>query len=419
MRPSYYKKYIRIPPGVSIDIREILHIINHPLFQRLLYVGQLGTTLSVFPGATHNRFEHALGVYHKTKNFCQRLVTEYILSHKEALNVSLFALLHDIGHGPFSHVIEELTPYDHDKNGARIIKELKSVIIKSGGDFNFVQSLFERKNNLYRIVMDRNIGTDKLDYLERDTYHTGFGQRPDVETILDYSSFIDGHMVIDKKSLEAAKQIQRLYIYMFKEVYLHKSTLISQRFFQKMLARLIHKEKIKSADLWAMNDHQIMARIYMNNDPTLKFLYQAYIQRNLPRTGLVIRLKNRKYKERIAGKSIKLIGEDIIFFQKFTKKDSPAQLERLESIIAKEIGVESFQIVIVPILNPWRFEPQDILYHDDGEVLSLKETHIEYFESMKGELEDYLAIRVCIIGDREKICISSEKILKLLKKFIA
>ena len=297
MESGHYKKYIRIPPGVSIDVRNILPIINHPLFQRLLHVGQLGTTLSVFPGATHNRFEHALGVYHKTRNFCQRLITDYILNHKEALNISLFGLLHDIGHGPFSHVIEELTPYDHDKNGARIIKSLKTAITKSGGDYNFILTLFNRKNSLYRIVMDRNIGTDKLDYLERDTYHTGFGQRPDVETILDYSTFMDGNMVIDKKALEAAKQIQRLYIYMYKEVYLHKSTLISQRFMQKIIARLILKEKIKPPDLWKMNDHQIMARIFLSEDAVLRWQYQALVERNLPRTGLVVRLKSRRIRE--------------------------------------------------------------------------------------------------------------------------
>src|SRR3989338_9978755 len=156
MESGRYKKYIRIPPGVSIDVRNILPIINHPLFQRLLHVGQLGTTLSVFPGATHNRFEHALGVYHKTRNFCQRLITDYILNHKEALNISLFGLLHDIGHGPFSHVIEELTPFDHDKNGALIVGQLEKEIKEAGGDPKFIKELFNRKSKFYKIVMDKN-----------------------------------------------------------------------------------------------------------------------------------------------------------------------------------------------------------------------------------------------------------------------
>ena len=122
MSNKYYKKYIRIPPSESIDIRDIMPIVHHPLFQRLLHVLQLGANLGVFPGASHNRFEHALGVYGKTSLFCERLVREDFLTKYQAKNISLFGLLHDIGHGPFSHVIEELTPVDHDKNGFKIVK---------------------------------------------------------------------------------------------------------------------------------------------------------------------------------------------------------------------------------------------------------------------------------------------------------
>src|SRR3989344_5079314 len=123
MPNKYYKKFIRIPPSESIDIRDIMPIVHHPLFQRLLHILQLGANLGVFPGASHNRFEHALGVYGKTSIFCERLDKE--------------------------------------------IKE-------SGGDPKFIKTLFGRKNSFYKIVMDKNLGMDKLDYLDRDVYHTGF-----------------------------------------------------------------------------------------------------------------------------------------------------------------------------------------------------------------------------------------------------
>ncbi len=243
MPPSkFYRKYIRIPPNESIDIRDIMPIIQHPLFHRLLYISQLGTTINVFPGANHNRFEHALGVYAKTKRFTKRMVEDGFLTADEAKNISLFGLLHDIGHGPFSHVIEELTPLsgDEDENGLVVLELMKDSVKKAGGDYEFIKKIASHKVPLYRIVMDKNVGMDKLDYLERDTYHTGFGQRPDIESLFNYLVYLESKLVIDKKSLEAAKQMQRLYIYMYKEVYLHKSALISQRFLQKMAARLIH-----------------------------------------------------------------------------------------------------------------------------------------------------------------------------------
>ncbi len=418
MANKYYKKYIRIPPNESIDIRDILPILGHPLFQRLLHISQLGTTLNVFPGATHNRFEHAVGVYGKTKRFTKRMVEDGFLTPFESKNVSLFALLHDIGHGPFSHVIEELTPIngDEDQNGMVVLKLMKKEVEASGGDFEFIKKIAAHKNPLYRIVMDKNVGMDKLDYLERDTYHTGFGQRPDIESLFNYLVYLKGKLVIDKKSLEAAKQMQRLYIYMYKEVYLHKSALISQRFLQKMMARLIDINKMDTSSLWRMNDKELMALIYTNENKELQFLYHAYHNRDLPSTGLVIRLKSREFRERIAGKDIKVVGEEVEFFEKFMKHATPQDLENLESKIAELIKVPAHKIVIVPTLTPWRFVPQDILYHDNGKILSLKDTQKEYFDALRFEMNDYMAVRICIVGDRGIIHKNALKIYNLIRK---
>lgn len=418
MSNKYYKKFIRIPPNESVDIRQIMPIIHHPLFQRLLHIFQLGANLVVFPGASHNRFEHALGVYGKTSLFCEHLVHDKFLTPYQAKNISLFGLLHDIGHGPFSHVIEELTPYDHDKNGFKIISQLDKEIRKAGGDPKFIKELFSRKNNFYRIVMDKNLGMDKLDYLERDVYHTGFGQRPDVKSVFDYLSFIDGHMVVDKKSLEAAKQMQRLYMYMYKEFYLHKSSLISQRFLEKIIAIWIKLENIDPGQLWLMNDNELMAHIYKHESPVLKFLYDCYKNRNLPKTGLVIRLKNQKIKERISGKTIQVLGEEREFFKKFTKRSSFKDLEELENLIGKALRVEPYKVTVVPMITPWRFVPEDILYHDNGEIFSLKETHAEYFKNMKSEMDDYVAVRICMVGSRSVIYNNSQKIMTVLRRFL-
>lgn len=417
MPNKFYKKYIRIPPNESIDIRQIAPIVHHPLFQRLLHIAQLGTTLTVFPGATHNRFEHSLGVYAKTLKFCDKMCKEGFLIAKEAANVPLFALMHDIGHGPFSHVIEGLTPEsgDENENGLNVLARMKDAVIESGGDFNFIKQLFSHKNPLYKIVMDKNVGMDKLDYLERDVYHTGFGQRPDIESIFNYLVYLKGELVVDKKSLEAAKQMQRLYLYMYKEVYLHKSSLISQRFLEKMLAMWFDTTKIKPNELWLMNDKELIGEIYKTPDTSIQFLYQCYRNRNFPRTGLVLRLKDRQFKERIAGKAIKVIGEDEEFFERFIKYSSPQALEEIEADIAELIGVPAYRIIIVPTLTPWRFAPKDILYHDDGKVFSLKKTQSKYFDALREEMSDYLALRVCVIGDRKLIYSNADNIYKLIK----
>lgn len=418
MSDKFYQKYIRIPPNESIDIRKISGIIHHPLFQRLLHISQLGTTLTVFPGATHNRFEHMLGVYGKALRFCDKMRKEGFLNAKEAVNVPLFALLHDIGHGPFSHVIEGITPLsgDEDENGLRVLQFFVNEIRTAGGDYEFIKNMFAHKIPLYKIVMDKNVGMDKLDYLERDIYHTGFGQRPDIESIFNYLVYLKGNLVVDKKSLEAAKQMQRLYLYMYKEVYLHKSALISQRFLEKMVSMWLKVTTVTPDELWLMTDKELVGDIYKTQDEEVEFLYRCYRDRNLPKTGLVLRLKDKQFKERVAGKAIKVIGEEKEFFENFMKHASPQELEKIEDEIAKLIGIPSYKVVIVPTLTPWRFIPEDILYHDDGNIFSLKETQKAYFDALKEEMKEYLALRVCVIGDRKLVYKNADKIHKLLKK---
>lgn len=419
MASKYYKKYIRIPPGESIDIRPIMAIIEHPRFERLRHISQLGTTIFIFPGASHNRFEHALGVYSKALRFCAKMEKEGLMTKFEAKNIPLFGLLHDIGHGPFSHLIEELTPYDHDKNGSKIINEMKKEIDKAGGDPTFIKKLFTHKSPLHRIIMDKNLGMDKLDYLERDVYHTGFGQRPDIESVFNYLSYLKNRLVIDKKSLEAAKQIQRLYLYMYKEVYLHKSALISQRFLQKMITIWLSLHRVNPSELWALNDYELLAKIYIDPDERLKFLYTSYIQRVLPSTGLVFRLNTNQFRERVAGKKIKVIGETQEFFDGFAPYSSPQALEELEEEIAETLHVPAYKVLVVPTLSTWRFSPEDIMYHDEEKILSLRETQPEYFESMKRELDSYLAVRVSIVGDRNLIHDNAAKIHQLIRAYIS
>ena len=211
--------------------------------------------------------------------------------------------------------------------------------------------------------------------------------------------------------------MQKLYIYMYKEVYLHKSALISQRFLQKMVSMLLKMEKLDPAKLWLMTDAELIARVYMHKDERLQFLYESYRDRNLPRTGMVIRLKDREFKERIAGKQIKVIGEGKEFFEKFMKHTSAAELEALEAVVGKIIKMPAHRVVIVPTLTPWRFVPKDILYHDEGRVLSLGATQKEYFEMLRSEMSDYMAVRVCVIGDRGLIYKNTAKILKAIKIF--
>jgi len=164
-----------------------------------------------------------------------------------------------------------------------------------------------------------------------------------------------------------------------------------------------------------MSDYELLAHLYKHKSPVIRFMYQCFRDRNLPKTGLVIRLKGRQSRERISGKKIKVIGEERGFFDEFAKRSHFKDLEKLETLISHELGIEPHRIVVVPMITPWRFVPEDILYHDDGAVLSLKKTQPEYFDVMRAETDDYVAIRVCVIGDRNIVYKKADKIHQLIK----
>ena len=90
----------------------------------------------------------------------------------------------------------------------------------------------------------------------------------------------------------------------------------------------------------------------------------------------------------------------------------------MEQEIARALDIPLHTVLVVPILAPWRFAPEDILYHDEGKILSLKETQAEYFDTMRAELEEYLAVRVCVLGDRRVAYRHAAKIEHAIERYL-
>ena len=121
-------KAVCIPCSGSVEVEGLLPVLDHPLFQRLRRCRQLGLNDLVFPGARHSRLEHALGVLHRARLAAQ--VQGMPPEDRRALEV--FALLHDVGHGPFSHQVEPVLPGDHHQRGAQVIREMEGAIRQCG-----------------------------------------------------------------------------------------------------------------------------------------------------------------------------------------------------------------------------------------------------------------------------------------------
>lgn len=267
---------IRIPGKQSvINTKEIRKIIDTPAFQHLRGVRQLGPTIFVFPGANHTRFEHSLGVYSLAMKFMERLLKlsscrkalEKVGIEKSIKLVALSSLLHDIGHYPYSHWIEEIKDFprgikipDHENRALNIMQEstLKEIIeeewgidiielcdiisYKSGTDItgkkdSKAQNKNRPDNHLINSFINSIIDVDKLDYLMRDSLHCGveYGRGIDISRILD-SLYINNDgtsLCLTEKGRSALISILSCRNIMYQEVYWHKTVRACEAMFKR------------------------------------------------------------------------------------------------------------------------------------------------------------------------------------------
>src|ERR1700756_4121081 len=164
--------FITIPDGI------IFKLVEHPYFQRLRRIQQLGITSLVYPGAIHTRFHHALGAMHLMTNAIETLRSKgIVISDEEAESAQIAILLHDIGHGPFSHILEHsiVSGISHEDISTLFMERLNK---EFKGKLTLAIKIFRnqyRKKFLHQLVSSQS-DVDRLDYLTRDTFFTGVSE---------------------------------------------------------------------------------------------------------------------------------------------------------------------------------------------------------------------------------------------------
>ncbi len=273
-------------------------IVDTPEMQRLRYIKQLDTTHLVFPGASHSRFEHSLGSMHVTKELTASL---YKGEKKE---FSYVGLLHDIGHGPFSHLSEKLISgrlnKNHEKIGEEIIRnsEIKDIITDSGLSFEKVMSYFKDAENID--IVGGPLGSDRIDYLMRDSYYTGVAYG-----IIDYER-IKSRMVLYKDKVAILESgisgVESLLIsryFMYNNVYFHHAKTISNEMLVRALELALDGKELDAEELSRMYDEQMIYRLSNSKLSAVNRLVGRYKNRDLFK-----RAYNHKIKEPIDRKKL-------------------------------------------------------------------------------------------------------------------
>ncbi len=308
--------FVSIPYGILFDI------IEHPFVQRLRRIKQLSLTHYVYPGALHTRFHHALGAFHLMNEAIEVLRSKGTpISTEEAEAALIAILLHDIGHGPFSHTLEHtLIPVSHEALSVIFMEKLNATF---NGQLQLALQIFKDeypKKFLHQLVSGQ-LDMDRMDYLNRDSFFTGVH-----EGVIGYDRIIkmlavhEGELVVEEKGIYSVEKFLIARRLMYWQVYLHKTVLAAEQMLVQTLRRA--RELARSglnlqcspdlafflyqdldADLFhtdggsvaldhfaALDDYDIISALKSwsraNTDPLLSFLAKSLLDRRLFRLEL-------------------------------------------------------------------------------------------------------------------------------------
>lgn len=335
--------FIKIPTDTVFDI------IEHPYFQRLRRIRQLGMTHYVYPGSNHTRFQHALGAMHLMGNAIDIIRSKgHDITAGEAEAVTIAILLHDIGHGPFSHSLEMslIQGVSHEQVSLMIMEMLNR---EFGGRLDLAIRIFNNeyeKHFLHQLVSSQ-LDMDRLDYLRRDSFFTGVTEGTiGSDRIIKMLQVHNDRLVVEEKGIYSIEKFLVARRLMYWQVYLHKSVLAADQLLLMMLKRA-HELAMNGTDLFAtpalsfflkqpadafrpnvseefidrftcLDDNDIIsaAKVWSeHDDPVLSFLCRGFVNRKL----LKIELRNMPFETEMVEQIREKVGKSFGISRELTR----------------------------------------------------------------------------------------------------
>jgi uncharacterized protein len=225
---------------ITIDDELIFKIIAHPYYQRLRRIQQMAMAHLVYPGAVHTRLHHSLGAYHLMCMALQELTRKGVeITAQEQQAAKIAILLHDIGHGPYSHALEQVLAegVHHEKISLLIIEELNK---KFEGKLQIALEIFNgsyHKKYLHQLVSGQ-LDVDRMDYLTRDSFFTGVIEGSVAyDRILKMITVHNGELMVEEKGIYSIEKFLIARRLMYRQVYLHKTVVSAEQMLQRIIKR--------------------------------------------------------------------------------------------------------------------------------------------------------------------------------------
>ncbi len=300
-----FRKIINDPVHgfITIDDDLIFKIVAHPYYQRLRRIHQMAMAHLVYPGAVHTRLHHSLGAYHLMCNALSELKGKGIdITKEEEQAAKIAILLHDIGHGPFSHALENvlIEGMHHEAISVLLMEELNS---QFEGQLQMAIDIFKNnypKHFLHQLISGQ-LDVDRMDYLSRDSFFSGVS-----EGVIGYDRIIkmltvhNGELMVEEKGIYSIEKFIVARRLMYWQVYLHKTVLCAEQMLQRIIKRAKHikafthlplnkfiNEPIETVSLEEfcnLDDYDVLAAIKewsTHPDKVLSFLCKGIINRDL------------------------------------------------------------------------------------------------------------------------------------------
>lgn len=378
-----FEKFIRDPIYGFIGLtHDELRLLDTPVVQRLRRIKQLGNTHLVYPSACHTRLEHSLGVM----NVATRMANHLELKEKDIINIRYAALLHDVGHGPMSHVFESALAncgldISHEDVTRKIISEDKCIDQILGVKKLEVVSLLDEDNDTVNSkIVSGNVDADKLDYLRRDSHHIGVAYGNfDLERILHtISKKVEkdrSDLTVLEKGKEAIENYRLARYLMYTQVYFHHARVIADKMYERAITIAVRDDILSKSQLnieddrflnyyFSLDDYRLFQKILSNEKSNAHALITDLDNRRLMKAGYDVNINELKS----AGLRHKLA--------------SGKYFNDLESGVAEKCKCDKDFII------SYKVEIDNPLYKSSNEFYKADKTPI-LIETEKGELRNF------------------------------
>lgn len=308
--------HVRDPVYDEVGMSQLeIEVLDQPEVQRLRHIKQLGEVERVYPSATHTRFAHSIGVMHVSGLMANQLG----LDNAEVTEVRIAGLLHDIGHGPFSHTSEEVVGeevFDHEERSAKIAKKICS-------------DLPVNENNICDYILGENnpsvvagiIDSDRLDYIVRDSIFTSVDHGlVDVQSIVRFTTMDDGQIAFEQKAIPSINDMLSARLRMMKVVYRYSTVRRFATLIKRAMEQYVRQQSVNS--LLEHDDYTMHSELSDGNNKYYKELINRDVSREVYEVGIndglsksdLRKLSNRPDRElrKLISKNMNLDSNDIL-----------------------------------------------------------------------------------------------------------